>query len=564
MPADPFAADRPYRVTITPAAGDPPPLLLAGLTGGERVNELFDLTADLLAPLDREPVRPDSLLGRPVHLTLRVPGGDDRHLHGLVAGVEQLQPDAVYARLRVEVRPAWWPASVRTDTRAFQQQTVRDILQAVLGPFGPVAFRLSAADPYPRHNYTVQYRETDWAFARRLMEGEGLFCWFEHAADGHTLVVADGVAACPPAAAPVRFTPDATASSDQTAPLAWRWDVRQRLGPTAVAVNDSHFELFGRSLLAEAQPPAAVRVGDDTVRRPAAPAVPVYDPAGVYAKRHDGVSPGGGDRPDDLAGVLPDADRTARLRAEQAAADAVTVAGETNTPHPAPGQVLAVTDHPAAGKYIVTRLDHALSVPATYFAGGTDAAVSYRNTLAAVPAGVPPRPPVGTPRPVVGGVLTAVVTGPPGQEIFVDRHGRVKVQFAWDRTGQRDADSSCWVRVAQLWAGNGWGAFFWPRVGMEVVVAFEGGDPDRPLVVGCVYNAVNRPPTALPAEASVGGVKSHIVGGDPATQFNALYIHDTPGVEYIQLHSERSEVQQTEADRYHYAGGMTVTVQGSL
>jgi type VI secretion system secreted protein VgrG len=437
----------------------------------------------------------------------------------------------------------------------------------VLGPFGALDVRLTA--PYPSRNYTTQYRESDWAFASRLMQEEGIFYFFRHDDDGHTLVLADGPAACQPVPGllPLAFEDTPDAEKLTAYPATRTWDITQELCPTETTVWDSHFEMFGRNLAGEAAAATPVTAGDAEFH-PApqgGPAIPVYRHDGDYAKRYDGVAPGGGDRSADLNGVYPDADRTARLRQDQSAASAVRVTAATNAPQLAPGFVATLSGHPDLDdKYVVTRGTLAATVPQAYWA--IDAATDFRctNAVEAVPAGVAPRPPVRTPRPKVGGPLTAVVTGPAGQEIFVDQYGRVKLQFFWDRAGPNDADSSCWVRVAQLWAGKTWGAFFWPRIGMEVVVQFIDGDPDRPLVTGCVYNGVNLPPTTLPAEAMVGGIKSLIFGGDPASNFNAIYIHDAPGVEYVQVHSERSELAQSETAKYHHTGTQIYSVHGQL
>lgn len=555
-------SDRPLQV-MTPLG--PGAVLLAEVRGTEAVNELFAFDLHLLAPLDRPPVRFEALLGKPIAVRVRRPGGDHRVVHGLITALTRRGRDRLFTHYRAEVRPAWWPATLRVNSRIFQQQTAPDILRAVLGGFGPVEFRLTGQ--YPHRNYTVQYRETDWAFASRVMEEEGLFHFFTHREDGHTLVIADGVPACPPVLRSLAFDDAPDAARDRTRPVAWRWDKTQELCPTGVTVWDSHFQLFRKTLAAEAAPPAVVMAGtaDHAPVIQGGPDIPVYRHDGDYAKRFDGVAPGGGDRTGDLAGVYPDADRTARLRAEQASARSVRIDGESNAPELTPGHVARLDGHPDADdRYVVTRVSHSAAIPEAFWASDAGGDFTYRNEFEAAPTALPPRPPLRTPRPVIGGMLTAVVTGPPGQEIFVDPYGRVKVQFLWDRTGRFDADSSCWVRCAQLWAGKGWGAFFWPRVGMEVVVQFVDGDPDRPLVTGCVYNVENLPPTRLPAEATVGGIKSCIFRGDPAVNFNAVYFQDTPGVEYVQVHSERSEVQQSEANRFHYTGGLKFSVHGRL
>ena len=565
MPLSFTQSDRPLQVSTGLGPGR---MLVVEAAGSEAVNELFAFQLHLLAPNTLPPVEFDKVLGQPAAVRLRIPGTTKhRTVHGLVTALTKSTRDKAFTHYRADLRPAWWPATLRLNSRVFQQVTVVDILKTVLGPFGPLDNRL--ASQYPGRDYTVEYQESDWAFASRLMEEEGIFYYFRHADDGHTLVLADGLTGCPPVADPSPLEYDDTPGTDRTVtrPVAWRWDVTQELVPTQMITWDSHEELFRKNLSAEATQTAPVEL-NQAEYHPAprgGPDIPVYRHDGDYAKRYDGVAPGGGDRSADLSNVYPDADRTARLRLAQASARAVRATGVCNAPHLVPGHVLTLSGHPDADdKYIVTRTTHAAVIPQPYWATDAAGEYEYTNEFEAAPTALIPRPPIRTPRPKVGGPLTALVVGPPGYHIYVDKYGRIKVQFWWDREGKFDADSSCWVRVSQLWAGKTWGAFFWPRVGMEVVVHFENGDPDRPLVTGCVYNAENLPPTLLPVEATIAGIKSHVPGGDPSAHFNAIYIHDTPGVEYIQLHSEKSEAQHSEGGKYHYTAGMKMDIRGRL
>jgi type VI secretion system secreted protein VgrG len=177
---------------------------------------------------------------------------------------------------------------------------------------------------------------------------------------------------------------------------------------------------------------------------------------------------------------------------------------------------------------------------------------------------LPYRPERVTPRQSIDGYQTATVVGPAGQEIFVDPFGRVKVKFHWDRRAGAGPESSCWVRVAQVWAGKSWGAFFWPRVGNEVVVVFEEGDPDRPLIVGCVYNADNMPYYRLPDMAMLGGFRTRIFQDATGAKFNAVIFHDIPGVEYVQIHSQMGDYQHTESTRVQYIGDTSYTFRGRV
>ena len=238
-------------------------------------------------------------------------------------------------------------------------------------------------------------------------------------------------------------------------------------------------------------------------------------------------------------------------------------------PHFLPGHRFALTGHfdAKAGQPIdlfLTRVEHEASVEGAYTRAG-ETATMYRNRFECLPEGLPYRRARTTPRPRIDGFQTALVVGPKDQEIFVDPFGRVKVKFHWDRrAGAGGPESSCWVRVAQAWAGKNWGAFFWPRVGNEVVVTFEEGDPDRPLIVGCVYNAENMPPYRLPDMAMLGGFRTRIFQDASGAKFNAIVFHDIPDVEYVQIHSQKNDYHHSESTRVHYIGDTSYTFRGKV
>ena len=181
-------------------------------------------------------------------------------------------------------------------------------------------------------------------------------------------------------------------------------------------------------------------------------------------------------------------------------------------------------------------------------------AFKYGNHFTCIPVALPYRPQRVTPKPVIAGVQTATVVGPEGEEIFCDKYGRVKVQFHWDREGKKDANSSCWLRVAQVWAGKGWGAFFWPRIGHEVVVIFEEGDPDQPLIVGSVYNAENMPWFSLPVNKQLAGFKSASERGMAHKNYNGIVFNDEKGKEHLSIHSEHNLSLNSENDKMIHAG----------
>jgi type VI secretion system secreted protein VgrG len=249
---------------------------------------------------------------------------------------------------------------------------------------------------------------------------------------------------------------------------------------------------------------------------------------------------------------------------EETAASALTISGRGDGCHLAAGRRFTLRNHfDADGSYLLTRVETTASLSGAYVTSG-DGELLYENRFGAIPAGLPFRPARRTPKTRIDGVQTAVVVGPAGQEIWVDPYGRVKVRFRWDSTRDSPGDDSCWIRVAQVWAGKGWGAFFWPRVGDEVVVVFEQGDPDRPLVVGCVYNGANMPPYPLPEAAMLGGFRTRIFTDATGARFNAIIFHDIPDVEYVQIHSQRNDYHHSENVGVHYVGQTSYSFRGKL
>jgi len=550
--------NRPLRID-TPLGPDA--LLLVGLEGSEEISRLFRFRLDLLAPLG-VPVDFAKLMAAPVSVTLDC-SGTVRYLNGIATEFSQGRDDEEFTHFQLILSPKLWWLTQRRRSRVFQQMTVVEILTAVLEG---IDVRMDLAEAYPARNYCVQYQESDFAFASRLMEEEGIFFFFEFAEGKHTLVLSDSNLLLPKIGQPnpVIFEPLIGGTRDDL--RIGSWTKRQRVRPTSVELRDHAFELPGQSLQADESIQAELKVGTVDHRLvPTDDEAEVYEYPGRYAKRFDGIGPGGEERPADPPKIFEDNLRTAKLRMQQLASAAITIDGESNCNHLTSGHTFTLQRHSHGdGDYVLTRIEHRARLDLAYRSDAKDARLQYDNQFCCQPVDLPYRPSRRTPRPQIAGVQTATVVGPPAAEIFCDKYGRVKIQFHWDREGKNDADSSCWVRVSQLWAGNRWGAFFWPRVGHEVVVTFVEGDPDRPLIVGSVYNAANMPPPDLPGEATVGGIKSCIFGGQPMLNFNALLFHDTPGHEFVQVHSEKNEIQHSESNKYHYVPHAQYAFHGSL
>lgn len=539
-------------------------LLLTEFRARAGLSELFQFDLELLA---ENATRVDfgALLGREVTVRLTPFPRMPRYYSGIVTKLVKGKRDQTFTRYRAQVRPRLWLLTQNIQTRVFQQESVPDILRKVLGKAltnKDFVFHNLNAD-YPKRDYCVQYRESDFAFISRLMEDEGMTYYFRHSESGHQLAITDTpIDKLDPAETKLVF--DEVEGGLRHEPRITAWEVCQEVRPQQYVVRDHSFQLPDQTL--EDVQPVHSRLEVGTVAHELTwgnAGLEIYDHRGGYGGWFDSVDPGGGDRPGELRQIFDQRIRVVHLRAEAEAAQAVRIDGAGTAAAFHPGFHFELSGHPDGdGAYLISRVEHVAKLSG--LRSGEDLRLDYHNTFSCVPRGLPYRPPRRTPKPTIAGTQTAVVVGPAGQEVFVDKYGRIKVQFHWDRQGKKDANSSCWVRVAQVWAGNRWGAFFWPRIGHEVVVAFEEGDPDRPLVVGSVYNDKNMPPVHLPINASLGGFKSCIVGGDPLTQFNAVVFHDTPGVEYVEVHSKKAEMSLSEANQVRSTTRAQFTFRGSF
>jgi type VI secretion system secreted protein VgrG len=471
--------------------------------GQEGLSQLFQFELDVACPAGD--VDFTEVVGSPAVLTFRV-GDEPRHVHGIVESFEQGEEGKKLTAYRVVLVPAVWRLRHRRDSRIFQALSVPDILRKVLDGAGipSDAYRLSLSGNYAPREYCVQYRESDWAFICRLMEAEGIAFHFEHTSSGHVLVMADHPSFYAPIAGDATLVFRTPLGAMVKGEHVSRFRYAERVRPGKVTLRDYNFKK--PNLLLEGQGQAT---GDEDLE--------IYDYPGDY----DAPGPGGA---------------LAKIRLEELQASRRTADGESACARFLPGTTFTLADHPRDDfnrELLITRVDHHGAEPGMDDAG----AAPYGNRFQAIPRGVPFRPPHLTPRPTIKGIQTAIVTGPSGEEIHTDEHGRIKVQFHWDRRGKKDEKSSCWIRVSQIWAGSAWGAVFLPRIGHEVVVDFIEGDPDRPLVVGSVYHGTNVPPYALPAEKTKSTLKTNSSTGGGGS--NELRFEDKKGSEEIFLHAQK-------------------------
>src|SRR5215831_2867011 len=542
-------ADRPLTVT-TPLGEDV--LLLVGFTGQEGLSQLFSFQLDLLAVNGTE-VAFDKLLGRTVTITLALPNEQRRYFNGICNKVSQGERDDTFTHYQIDIVPQFWVLTRRAQSRIFQHSPVPDILKKVLEGLD-VHYEIQGTF-HPR-DFCVQYRETDFNFASRIMEEEGIFYFFKHTADGHKMVVANTPQSHSDLAAGSKVIYEELEGGTRDEDRVYGWRKIQELRSGKYTLWDHCFELPGKNLEADSTIIDSVMAGkvSHMLKVGGNDKFEIYDYPGEYAQRFDGVDGMGGNQPGDLQKIFEDNKRTVKLRIEEETVPGLVIEASSNCRQFVSGHRFSLERHfDADGEYLLTSIQHSARLAGDYRSGGSSA-FQYHNTFTCIPFAVPYRPLRRTPKPFIQGSQTASVVGPAGEEIFTDKYGRVKVQFHWDRESQANEKSSCWIRVAQTWAGKRWGTMFLPRIGQEVVVDFLEGDPDQPIIIGSVYNAEQMPPYPLPEHKTRSTIKSRSSKGEGVQGFNEIRFEDKKGQEQFFIHAERNQDIRIKKDRFETVG----------
>lgn len=515
--ADGFKTENLRIILDTPLGPDK--FFLRNFTGTEGLSRLFRLDLDLLTAdkaLDME-----SILGKSVTLKVMLASGQRCFFNGIVSRMRQIGTSVTFANFEAEVVPALWLLSLNTDSRIFQAMTVPDIIHKVLKDSGvDIAVEDKLEDNYVEWEYCVQYQESDFAFISRLMEQEGVFYYFKHTDGGHTLVLGDKSShheECP-MECDFELLLDGSGRSERD--YVTRFNLERSIRPGVYCCTDYNFQTPAVDLLVK-------QSGKDKAE--------VYEYPGEYEARDDG-------------------DHQARIRLEEMEWQRHTATGTGECRPFRSGHTFNLTVPGGGsneGKYLLLNVDHHATQAGemgSETSGGAEG-LAYTVGFTAFPADVPFRPPRITPRPGIFGTQTAIVVGKAGEEIWTDKYGRVKVQFFWDRLGKRDENSSCWIRCAHNVAGKTWGQIFIPRIGQEVLVTFIDGDPDRPIIIGSVYNDEQMPPYDLPHDQTKSTIKSRSSKGGSPPNFNEFRFEDMKGKEEIYLHAEKDYNQITENNR---------------
>jgi len=501
-------------------------LLLQGFSGREGISQLFRFDLDLLC--EKNDINFKDIIGQQVTIQVGLQDGTShRYFNGFVSRFAQASSGSQFTNYQMEMVPWLWFLTRIADCRIFQTMTIPDIIKKVFQSRGFSDFKSSLTGTYDALEYCVQYRETDFNFVSRLMEQYGIFYYFEHENGKHTMVLADDASAHQPCPNQESANYNLTSGDMDSEDVITGWHMEQELRTGKYSVTDYNFETPQSSLMAFE--PTVVEVGGNTKFE-------MYDYPGV----HLNASKGGG---------------VAKLRMQEEEATHVLVTGSSVCRAFTSGYKVDLKDHPRDDmnkSYVLTEVQH-IANDGSYSQGAASPS-RYSNHFTCIPADVPFRPPRITPKPFVQGPQTALVVGKSGEEIWVDKYGRIKVQFYWDRLGKVDENSSCWIRVSQPWGGKGWGAMWIPRMGQEVVVSFVEGDPDRPLITGRVYNADQTVPYTLPDHQTVSTFMSKSSKGGAAANYNEIRFEDKKGNEQIFINAERDMDHRVEVDSREFVG----------
>jgi len=485
-------------------------LLLTAFEGHEELSRLFSYQLEMIS--DDNAIEATDIVGKNVTFSIEMADDTPRYFNGFVsrfvAGDEDDQGRRNY---RAEVIPWLWFLTRTTDCRIFQNKTVPEIIEQIFGDLGFSDYEVSQIKgAHPKWDYRVQYRESDFEFVSRLMEQEGIFYFFRHEDGKHTLVLADHKGAYETAAEDeVDFPHDSSAQAVADHITLWEHAWEFRTGKWAH--TDYNFETPSNSLMTTEQ---------TVIDLPDSSKYEFYEYPGEYGTTGDGTP-------------------LAKLRMEEEEVGYDVVHASSRCKSFSPGFTFSIGQHRISSEegksYVVTSIRHSATEPMAYETGTGTVAEDYSNTFTCIPDSVAFRPARTTPKPVMRGCQTAIVTGPAGEEIYPDKYGRVKTQFHWDREGKKDENTSCWIRVSQIHAGKGWGAIDIPRIGEEVIVDFLEGDPDRPIIIGRVYHAESMPPFGLPGTMTTSGMKSNTHKG---SGYNEFAMDDTAGKELIRVHGQ--------------------------
>ncbi len=504
-------------------------LMLRSAVVKEGLSKLTETTIEFLSK-DKS-MKMEDVVGYPMSLHIETyEDGVKRHFHGTCVAVEYLGVSEGFSHFSATVRPWLWFLTRTADCKIFQDKDVTEIIKEVFGEAGFSDYELKLSGTYEKRTYCVQYRETDFDFISRLMEEEGIYYYFDHRGSIEKLVLIDeaGLHLPMPQQPSIDFffrEHDYRRRDDHI----FEWTSAEAVTRGKVTLNDYNFE----TPTADLKVMTAIKKGAHSHGT-----YEVYDYPGHYRQASRGKA-------------------RSRVRMQAEAIRHKRSHGVCNVRTMATGFTFALKNHPREAEnqqYLVIDAEHRIQIETDYDDLDQSPHVlgdrlqfeeenkdTYRCIFGVVPKSEQFRAPLVTPWPEIAGMHTALVVGKQGEEIHTDQYGRIKVQFHWDRLGNKDEMSSCWVRTVMPWTGNAWGMIAIPRMGQEVVIQFEEGDPDRPICTGMLYNEATKPPYELPANKTQSGVKTNSSKGGGG--FNELMFEDKKDEELVRFQAEKDYEQ---------------------
>jgi len=505
---------------------DPDALVFRAMQGREDLGRSSESYLSALSP--QSDINPNDLLGKTVTITMELRGGGFRYFNNYVTRFSLEGTVGRHYDYHLCLRPWFWFLTRTSDCRIYQDKTAPEIIKEVFAKHSIAVFDdTGLTEVYPRREYCVQYRETDFNFISRLMEEEGIYYFYEHGPGRHVMKLADSYAGHVPLDHPVLSYLDPAMKGRFEEDYVSKWSNQLQLQPGMVTLYDYDFT----------KPRTDLTVKAKNIEPHAGADYEIFDYPGEYHETEDG-------------------EHYVRARIDEFHANFDRAEAESNIREVAVGRLFTLTNAPRADQnreYLIISARYEMLDNPYETAPGDEA--SFRCSFTSLQSRQQFRPDRVTPEPRMTGPQTALVVGPANEEIYCDKYGRIKVQFHWDRYGKRDENSSCWIRVAKPWAGASWGMMYLPRIGQEVVVDFLEGDPDQPIVIGSVYNADEMPPYKLPDWKTMSTTKSHSTPYGEVKQFNEVRFEDKKGKEQVFIHAQRRMDVRVNESMYETIGG---------
>ncbi|WP_415891618.1 type VI secretion system Vgr family protein [Neptuniibacter sp. PT8_73] len=500
---------------------------LVRMSGFETLSTAFEISLEVVS--ENPEIDLVSLLNRSAVVKLLDQSCDEnehtRYIHGIISTAELGETGVKQTTYYITLVPKLWPLRYRINSRIFQFKSAQEIITQTLTESGLQAdeFRFELSNSYAPREYCVQYRESDKDFIQRLLEFEGILYYFEHHYDKHVLVFTDSSLTNHPISGEKELPYFHDAQGAVREQHIFKFRYREAVKSGKVSIRDYDFKK-----------PNLTLASDDSHELDTP--LEIYEYPGEFIES---------DRGDGLSTNLNQANNSFRKH----------IIAESDINRLLPGYSFELTDHEVEThniEYLITHIEHNCAQPQVLEVGATTEGSKYTNLIHGIPFTTPFTPARKTPRPKIKGTQTAIVTGPEGEEIYTDEHGRVKVQFHWDREGQMDEQSSCWIRVSQNHAGGAFGGIFIPRIGEEVIVDFLDGNPDRPIITGRVYHGLNRTPYPLPERKTMSTIKTNSTKGGEG--FNEIRIEDLKAQEQVFIHAQKDFDQRVKNDHKEWVG----------